>query len=242
MSSLAYMSNVGTSGLPYDFSTDQNSQNPDSVGIHAIEHELMVQQQIQSQCLSPIKDERCNSHSSGSPFNGSKLDGSLSHQADSQPCLPVAQITPQKCPPRPVIMARSASHHSTRSGQQQRNSQHCASLMHDAVTDAINMSRSSTQHSNVSTNFQGRPTAPRLDFTGHTSQTSEQHPTTLATDMLYNTLPDTVNTAYSTYSLDLARLGDDQATRLMEVDDMSEPICQASSKSEIFGQSPHCDE
>jgi hypothetical protein len=239
MSSLTYMSSVDTSGLPYDFSTSRNS---DSLDIHAIEQELMVQQQIQSQYLSPIKDERRSSNSSCSPFNGSKLDGSLSHQAEDQPCLPVAQIIPQVCPPRPVNMVRSASHHSTKSGEQQGHSRHCACFMPDAVANAINMSRSSTQHSNISTNIQGRLTAPRLDFTGYTSSSSEQHPTTLATDMLYNTMPDTVNTAYSMYPLDLAELGDDHATRLTEADDISEPIRHASSKSEMFGQGPNCDE
>jgi hypothetical protein len=219
MSNHAYIGSNDTSDLPYDFSTGRNLDLHD---IHAIEHELMVQQRIQSQYFSPVQSQRRDSFSSRSLSNASNPDG---HQAEHQPCLPAAQTISQE---RPVNMARSASRQSTSSDQQQRHDQHRASFVHGVTLDTLNMSRSPTQHSNMSAGFTERPTALQLGFTGYTASSSEHiAPAMLTTDMQHNMMSDTVNTAYSAYS-------GTQAARLAEVNGIGESVCYASSKSRMF--------
>jgi hypothetical protein len=147
---------------PYDLST---AQHLDRNHTHALEHEFLVQQHIESQILSPSlrpHRRRQDSFFSHSPSSGSKSGGPSPHRAAAQPYLPTTQAAQQDqmSHPRLVAMGRSESQQSTRSRQQTHYDQHHASLKQGSETFPSHMSRTTTQHSDNSMGCQPWSTAP----------------------------------------------------------------------------------
>tara|TARA_R110002003_G_scaffold1322_2_gene22887 strand:+ start:11415 stop:12176 length:762 start_codon:yes stop_codon:yes gene_type:complete len=165
MADFDYFDGEGSGNPPHHFSTGQSHGfHCNQANTAAIEHELLVQHQIQqSQLLSPSQRHRHDSLLSYSPSSDSKSGGPSPQQAEVQPYTVPAQTTPHGYTQRPVNMIRSASQYSTNSSQYQQSNQHRASLGQGSRPAAVNMSRTSTQHSARSAGYhdQQHSTAPQ---------------------------------------------------------------------------------
>jgi hypothetical protein len=216
----------------------------------AIERELMVQSHIQAQqLLSPTQyyqHKRQDSFFSNSPSSGSMSSRPSPHQAEAQPCLSGTSSTQQAQMPQAANMMRSASQRSqwsTGSHQKGRYGQHRASIGFDPEFGAVNMSRSSTNHSRASLGHQLSQVAPQ-SYAAHTQHapsgfsswtTGHTIPTTPAVDTNCGLGSSMTNFADTTFGFGA---DDIHEKRAVELDGVGEIFGQGNNTNEVFGQEP----
>jgi hypothetical protein len=127
-------------GRSLDFALDNTQGIPD---------ELYIQQQItQSYLTSPITHHK--HHDSMLELPLSATASPHQHQAEPQPCFPMAQMAPHGYRQSPVNMSRTESDRSNASfGHRQRGHQYRTSFS-NIPPGSVGMSRSSTHYSNTS--------------------------------------------------------------------------------------------
>lgn len=244
MDALYYGGDI-TGDQPYSMTT---GQGPNLNNAAAIEHELIVQPQIQAQqLLSPTQTyqhKRKDSLFSYSPSSGSRSSGPSPHQAEAQPYLPTAYMTQRTQMSNPAAMMRSGSQRSQRSTgshQQGQYGQHRSSIGQGLDSSAVDMSRSSTRHSRTSLGYQPSQTAPQAYAAhphampiGYSSwPTGYTLPATSASDFRSGRISTTAEIADSMYTF----ASDDARTlRTAELDGVGGIFSPADNIENVFGQ------
>jgi hypothetical protein len=221
MTDFDYFDGEGSGNPPHHFSNGQSHGfHCNQANTAAIEHELLVQHQIlQSHLLSPSQHHRHDSLLSYSPSSDSKSGGPSPQQAEVQPSTVAAQTTPHGYTQRPVSMIRSASQYSTNSSQYQQPNQHRASFSQGSRPAAVNLSRTSTQHSARSAGYhdqqhstapqpcssQAQQNSPPIGFAN--SNLSHIALATSEMSLQYNQSPVTADSANSMYQFDAVLQG-----------------------------------
>jgi hypothetical protein len=241
MANHTYFSITGNGKQAYGFSTGQNHNNT-----YAIEHGYTVQQQMRTQLQSPTQQYRPQHHHSPfsytPPINSKSGDPSL-HQAETQPCFSAAQMTSGSYAPRPVDMSPAISEYSRSNERQQCHGRHRLSYENDSYIGVVDMSRSSTHQSIISTDYQERQVAPQphttraqLEFTGcATSSLEDAAPTMSTMDMRCDSTLAMKNTATLLYEYNIS---DTRSQSTTEPGDLSRMLSYIGGEDKTFGPAP----
>lgn len=238
MDPLSFFTDIA-GGQPYATPIRQSPKlNPSQ----ALEHELLLQNHIQSQLLSPTHrtlHQRHDSFFPCSPSSASTSGAPSPNQAAVQPYLSDTRMAQRGQMSHPMGMGRSKSQQSLDSLQQTQYGQHRASLGGSEI-GASTMSRTSTQQLSNPTAYQPWLTAPQpgsvrppAELTGYAPWDTEYAlPMSAAMIPHYETRPTTANMDDSSHTLSPSGGG-----HMAEIGSIGETFRRGGNSSGTFGDS-----